>query len=84
MIIILQQDMEQSKIQALVKVGRQIIYMTLQETVGNLHKKRATPAAELSEEATFSAMALAIRLLFGATTLLPTPSAAMVLALLYI
>ena len=83
MIIILQQDMEVYRIQALVKVGRQIIYMTLPETVGNLHKKRTAPATELSEGA-LSTMALTIRLLTVASAILPTPVATMVLALLYI
>ena len=77
-------DMEQNKIQVRVKVGRQIIYMTLLEIVLNLPKKRTAPAAELAEEAAISAMALAFRLLTVATAILPAPTAAMVLALLYI
>ena len=80
--IILQMDMEQNKIQALVKVGRQIIYMTLLETVGNLPKKRATTITELAEEATIASLALTVRLLVVASAFLP--AAAMVLALLYI
>ena len=77
-------DMEVIKIQALVKTGRQIISMILLETVGNLHKKRTTPATELAEEAAITAMALAIRLLVVTATILPTPAAIVVLALLYI
>ena len=42
------------------------------------------PAAELTEEASMAAMVLAFRLLIVATYILPTPSAALVLALLYI
>ena len=80
----MQQDMEVRKIQALVKVGRQIIYMTLLEIAGNGPKKRTTPATELAEEAAITAVALAIRLLTVATAILPTPTAALVLALLYI
>ena len=79
-------DMEVSKIQALVKTGRQIIYMTLQEILMNSHKKRASanePTAELSEEAAISALALTVQLLAVSSTLLPTPSATLVLALLY-
>ena len=74
--------MEQNKIQALVKVGRQIISMTLLETVGNLPKKRSAPSAELTEEATISTVALTIRLLVVAAAILP--AAVLVLALLYI
>ena len=77
-------DMEVNKIQALVKVGRQIIYMTLLEIVLNLPKKRTAPAAELAEEAAVTAMALTVQLLTVATAVLPTPIAPMVLALLYI
>ena len=77
-------DMEQNKIQALVKTGRQIIYMTLLETVGNLPKKRSAPATELAEEAALATMALTVRLLFVTTSVLPAPTAIMVLALLYI
>ena len=83
--IMMQQDMEAGKIPALVKVGRQIISMTLLEIAGNGHKKRA--AAELSEEAAMTTMALApIQHLFVAATVLPTPTptATLVLALLYI
>ena len=76
--------MEQSKIQDIVKVGRQIISMTLPETVLNLPKKRTTPATGLSEEVAIATMALAIRLLIVATTVLPAPAAFIVLALLYI
>jgi len=76
-------DMEQSKIQDIVKVGRQIISMTLLETVGNLPKKRTTPPTELAEETTIATVALSIRLLGVSTTFLPAPIAAMVLALLY-
>ena len=86
--IILQMDMEQNKIQALVKVGRQIIYMTLLEIVMNLPKKRVAPESELAEEATVAALALTVRLLtvlaFTPTSMLPTPVATVVLALLYI
>ena len=77
-------DMEVSKIQDIVKVGRQIIYMTLLETVGNSHKKRTTPAAELAEEAAMTTVALSVRLLIVTATVLPAPTAALVLALLYI
>ena len=78
--------MEVSKIQALVKVGRQIISMILLETVGNLPKKRSASTSELTEEAAFTTMALTtIRLLTVATSVLPTPpTATLVLALLYI
>ena len=68
----------------IVKVGRQIISMTLLETVGNLPKKRTTPTAELAEEAAITTMALTVRLLFVTATILPSPTAALVLALLYI
>ena len=77
-------DMEVNKIQALVKVGRQIISMTLLETGGNLPKKRSAPATELTEEATVTALALTVRLLTVAATILPAPIATVVLALLYI
>ena len=77
-------DMEVSKIQALVKVGRQIISMTLPETVMNSHKKRTAPATELSEDAAITTTALAVRLPFVSSTVLPAPTAPMVLALLYI
>ena len=77
-------DMEVSKIQDIVKVGRQIIYMTLLEIVMKLPKKRTTPAAELAEEASVTSEALSTRLLIVADTVLPTPAAPMVLALLYI
>ena len=80
----MRQDMEVCKILALVKVGRQIIYMTLLETVGNLPKKRSAPTAELAEEASVATVALAFRLLVVTAPILPTPTAAMVLALLYI
>ena len=80
----MQQDMEVNKILYIVKVGRQIIYMTLPETIGNLPKKRSTPSAELAEEAAFTTVALTVRLLIVSTAILPTPSAVMVLALLYI
>ena len=84
MTIILQKDMEQNKIQALVKVGRQIISMISLEIAGNLHKKRTTPSTELAEEATVVAMVLAVWLLVVAVTFLPLPAATLVLALLYI
>ena len=77
-------DMKVNKIPALVKVGRQIISMTLPETVMNSHKKRSTPTSELSEEALMSTMALALRLLIVAAPVIPKPSAPVVLALLYI
>ena len=77
-------DMEVYKIQDIVKVGRQIISMILLEIAMNLPKKRTAPAAELAEEATIATVALTVRLLFVATAFLPTPAAAMVLALLYI
>ena len=84
MIIILQQDMEVRKIQALVKVGRQIISMTLLEIVMNSHKKRTTPTAELAEEASVASVALSFQLLIVSTAILPTSTASIVLALLYI
>ena len=77
-------DIELSKIQALVKVGRQIISMTLPETVMNSPKKRTAPSAEFTEEASITSMVLTSRLLTVATTVLPAPIAAVVLALLYI
>ena len=77
-------DMEVSKIQDIVKVGRQIISMTLLETVLNLPKKRKAPASELAEEATMATMVLAVWLLVVAATFLPSPAATLVLALLYI
>ena len=76
--------MEVNKIQALVKVGRQIISMTLLEIAWNLPKKRAAPTTELSEEASIAAMALEIQLLIVSTTILAAPAATMDLALLYI
>ena len=80
----MQQDMEVNKILDLVKVGRQIISMTLLETVWNGPKKRTAPATELAEEAAITAVALAVRLLAVTAAVLPAPTAAMVLALLYI
>ena len=76
--------MEQSKIQDIVKVGRQIISMILLEIAMNLSKKRTAPTSELSEEATMTAMVPAIQLLAVAAAFLPAPTATMVPALLYI
>ncbi len=50
----------------------------------NLPKKRTAPSAELSEEATVATMVLALRFLVVAAAILPSSSATMVLALLYI
>ena len=77
-------EMDINIILDIVKVGRQIISMTLLEIVMNLHKKRTAPTAEFAEEATITARALAIRLLPVATAVLPTPTTTLVLALLYI
>ena len=79
-----QQDMEVNKIQALVKVGRQIIYMTLLETVGKLPKKRSAKATELTEEATMATEALAVQFLTVSATIITTSIASLVLVLLYI
>ena len=77
-------DMEVNKILDLVKVGRQIISMTLLEIAMNGPKKRTAPPAELAEESAMAAMALTVQLLFVTTSILPSPIAAVVLALLYI
>ena len=82
--------MEVNRLLVLVKVGRQIIYMTLLEIVMNLPKKRVAPESELAEEASMTALALTLTvqlltvLAFTPTSMLPTPVATVVLALLYI
>ena len=76
--------MEQSKIQDIVKVGRQIISMILLEIAMNLSKKRTAPTSELAEEAALATMVLTIQLLAVTTAILPAPAAPMVPALLYI
>ena len=77
-------DMEVSKIQDIVKVGRQIISMTLLEIVKNLPKKRTASTAEFTEEAAITTMALTVWLLIVSTAILSAPTAILVLALLYI
>ena len=76
--------MEVNKILDLVKVGRQTMSMISLEIVTNIPKKRTAPTTELAEEAAITAVVLAFRLLFVTTAILPTPTALLVLALLYI
>ena len=72
------QGQVQNRIQVQATIGKQIIYMTLLETVMNGPKRRATPAAELTEVANTAVLALTIQLLTAtsATTVLPTEATA--------
>ena len=76
-IVIIQcQDMVQSSLQDIVKVGERIMCMTWLVIVGNGHKRRTAPEAEIAEVASVAAMALATQLLTAAATFLLTASAA--------
>ena len=58
-----------------MNIGKQIIYMTLLETVKNGPKRRSAPATELAEVATTTVQVLTVQLL-TAPAILPTSTAA--------